>query len=976
MENNNANGQNATPNGAGKAPLVKRIKIPTVRPGAAPVQPAGQKVPNPATRAPAAAGQNDPATQLEAQHTATEEPQLPPEDKKGVTASAIEAEEIEKAPVRKKRRGLNLDSDAEQILEKKEENIQVKKAKVTAKKVLSSKWGRLGIIILLIGIICAGVYSSLPIIAEKKLPTLFAENGMPFKNFTLKQLTIDTMELTNVSDKTGTMRISSIKFNYSLVSLYTGNIIRSMELSNVTINGEKRNDGISLGALNDLIYSSVNTRKGNELIINSLQIKNGTFILKDNEPPKTIINEDGEEEEVDNTISVSFNANGSLSKTGLNLKISTDYASPSLVLKTETALNKTAMSTKIKTDITEGNLMKKEETLGSVTGSLEIAVDNGVLSTGSADLLVSSSSQKLKLTAGIVPKESSFDISLDLDRSFDDPKDAAGKFVGTLSAKANDVTINGTFQSFQGTLPLQLKAPLLTNGQTAVRDLDSEAHLKFACTGANCSASLVKPMKFAFSSLQTTAMLKQVKIFQPLELTVNPDPNDPFLKSESSTLSFTLPISAFSTQVFLADNRANTQIATALNGFKARVNYNLFSGAYSGEATFQQSGYADKDIRMTGIQGIISFNSNALPDARLRVAKATLTKQNILPDFSTELRFRPVNRAQFGIDSIIQIQNGIVTATLNGSYSLPTHEWDLYLVVPKFILSNAGLKLSTVLPFMLDYLPDSTIGAIAAKGRIAFKDGIMSGPLNVLLENIETTWHNIKADALNGVITFTSLLPLETPANQQLFIGTLNTGIPFQNALFNFQIQANKGVEISNARMKYADAQFKTIKSFFFPYEGQPSPLLFEGNGLNLSMLTENLKSSALQVDGTLNSEWRLSFTDDKKLKIDQAVFTSKQSGTLHFTAPEALRSKMDPQMLAYLKDVIVKNMTITAKGQMDGPVTFDVSINGHSPLETADQDQEVSFDFKSSFKNLLKQESGLFEIPADVLLSLQNYAK
>ena len=959
MENNNANAKMA------KAPLVKRIKVPTVRPGTPQAQGA----------APApAAGTNDPAAQVEKQHTGTQEPDLPPEEKKE-NAAATPAATAGKATERKRGRGV-ANMPPEQDAPKKEENLQVKKAKIKAKKFLSSALGRLLFIIVFLVVICAGVYSALPGIVESQLPSVFAQNNIPFKNFKMKLFTFDTLELANVSDQTRTMTISSIKINYSLAGLYTARTVRSIELSGVSINGERRKDGISLGALGNLITTPINSKKGNELTINSLSVKNGTFTLKDMEPPTKIVNADGEEEEVDKTISVKFSANGSLSKTGLSMQISTDYESPFLNLKTETSLNKTSMSSQIKTDITEGILMKKGEKLGSVSGNLEVAVNNGVLQTGAANLLLSSSSQKLKLDANVTPKASGFDISLDLDRSFDDPKDAVGKFVGTLSLKANDVAVKGTFEKFDGALPLELKASKLTNGRTAIQDLDLNADLKFSCAGANCSVFLTNPMKLAFSSLQTITMLKQLKFFKPLELTISPMQNEPFLKSESNILSFNLPISAFSTQVFLADNKSNLQVALALNGLKSRVKYNIFSGAYSGDAVFAQSGYADKDIRMTGVQGMVSFNSASLPDARLRIAKASLTQPNILPEFSTELHFRPTNRYEFGVDSTINVQNGLVTATINGSYSLPTHEWDTYLLIPKFILSDSGLKLSSVLPFLTKYIPDTTTGAIAAKGRFAAKDGKIVGPMNVLLENVDTSWNGIKMEALNGVITLSSLLPLETPDGQQIFIGTLNTGIPFQNALFNFRVQANKGLEITNLRMKYADGQFKTIKSFFIPYDGQPSAMLFEGSGLNLSMVTEKLKSPALQVDGILNSEWHVSFTQDKKLRIDQAVFTSKLPGTLHFTAPASLRSKMDPQMLDYLKDVIVKNLKVKAKGQMDGQVSFDVTINGHSPLETDAEDQDVAFDFKGNFKNLLKQEGGLYEIPSDILLSLQNYSK
>jgi len=967
---NNTNGSNPKPStndAVKKAPLVKRIKVPTVRH----VAPAAQAAP----QVSAASDTTTPARQFPSVQNNPEPQQKETQNvEASSTASANDAEKAEKnLPQKKKHSPLQASNDID--LPSKTE-LQMKKAKITLKVILANKWVGFGISLCLIGIICGGIYSALPLIAEKHLPSLFAANGMPFQKFKIKELTTKTMELTNVSDKTGTLSISSIKFDYSLFSLYLSNSINSMTLSGVTVNGERRNDGISLGALSNMIYSPINVAKGKELTIHSLQIQNGTFVLKDMTPPKKIINEEGEEVEEDGTVSVQFSAKGSLSHTGLNMEISTNYSSPQLSLKTETTLNKTVNSSQIKMDISEGNILKQNEKTGAITGSTEIAIYNGVLSTGTADLLISSSTQKLKLTAGIAPKESSFDLSLDLDRSFDDLKDAAGKFVGTLSVKANDVTVSGTFENFTGKLPLQIKAPTLTNGQTTIQNLDTDMDLKFSCANMNCSVSLTKPMNFSFSSLQTVGLQRQIKFFTPLSLTINPDPNEPFLKSEGHILTFTLPVSAFKTQLFLTDNFSNLQVATVINGLKSSVKYNLFNGAYAGEAVFQQSGYADKDIRMTGIQGIVSFNSNSLPNARLRVANVALTKPDILPEFSADIRLRPGNRMEFGVDSSIYIQNGVITATVNGSYSLPDHEWDLYLVVPKFILSEEGLKLSSVLPFMQKYLPDTTTGSVAAKGRIATQQGAIVGPLNVFMENVNTKWNDFSIEALNGVVTLSSLSPLATPESQQLFIGTLNTGIPFENALFNFRINANKGIEFANMRMQYAEGQFKTIKSFHIPYEGQPSAILFEGNGINLSMLTENLKSSALQADGIVNSEWKLSFTENKKININQAVFTTKLPGTLHFTPPESLRGKMNPKMAAYLKDVIVKNMKVTAKGQMDGLLSFDVSIKGHSPLETAENDQDVSFDFKSSFKNLLKQKGKPFEIPSDVLLALQNYSK
>ena len=986
MENNdNTNNPTAAPVSAPrpagtKAPLVKRIKIPTVRPAGTPPQAAKPAQPAqpaaPAAAQPAQPAQTEPAQTEPAQSAPAPEPELPPENKNQVAEQPIEAEEIEKAPVRKKRRGSSsaaVPSASDEA--KKKMEAQLKKTKMKARSLLSNKWNKLAIFVVLLGVICYGVYSSLPTIAEKKLPEIFAANGMPFKSFRLKQITIDTMELTNVSDSSGTLSISNMKFNYSLYSLFSNNIIRSMELNGVTINGEKRSDGISLGAIGGLIASPVNAKKGKEITINSLKVTNGRFVMSNDAPREKIVNEFGEEEEVDNTIYVNFTADGTLGKTGLTMRVSTDYATPQMNLKTQTSLSKTALASQIVAEITEGDLMKDGEKTGSVSGNLEITVNGGVLTKGQADLTLSSSSQKLKLKADVTPKDGAFDVVADLSRSFENPQDAAGKFVGDLNLKASDVKVKGTFKKFDGELPLQIAATSLTNGKMAVRDLKTDADLYFSCADANCTVKLKKPMKAGFSSLQANAYFRQIKLFTPLELTINPDANDPFMTSAGGELRFTLPLSAFSTHVFIADNIANTQVAVAVNGTKSHFSYNVFSGAYSGDATFAQSGFASKDLKMTGIQGIASFTKAALPDVRLRVAKAELTRPDILPAFSADLRFRPMSQSEFGMDASFSIQNGLVTATANGSYTLPSHEWNMYAVVPKFILSDNGLTLESVLPFMKPYLPADTRGGLAARGRLSVKDGKVAGPIEILLENMETAWNGIGIEGMNGVLTFSSLYPMETPANQKLYIGALKTGLPMQNALFNFRVVANQGIEVANARMKYAEGQFKTIKPFFIPYEGQTSQILLEGSGINLSSVASNLKSNALQIDGVMNSEWQLSYTG-KQLNIVKAVLTSKLPGTLHFAPSAATAKKMNPQMRDFLKDVIVKKMKVTAKGQMDGPVAFNVSITGHSPLDTEEEDQDVSFDFKGSFKNLLKQEGGLMEIPSDILLSLQDYMK
>ena len=128
-----------------------------------------------------------------------------------------------------------------------------------------------------------------------------------------------------------------------------------------------------------------------------------------------------------------------------------------------------------------------------------------------------------------------------------------------------------------------------------------------------------------------------------------------------------------------------------------------------------------------------------------------------------------------------------------------------------------------------------------------------------------------------------------------------------------------------------------------------------------------------MQADGTLNSEWKLSF-GEKGLQIDQAKLITKLPGTLHFDPSVKVRKTMDADVVKFLSEVIVKQMGVTIQGPMDGMLTFKTKIVGHSPLEQ--NNKTVQFEFANSFKNLLKDDSAAIDLPSDVMLSIQNFMK
>lgn len=972
-----------------KKVVVKRVKVPVARPAAAKPAPVpaapvsgstaeGEKpaarasAPEPVESAPE--GSNAPAAK---------EPELPPEDKSEVVASPVEAEEIEKEPPRKRRRSAQRAPAVDPRAEK------IKEAKEKAKKLAGNRNVRLGIAGFVLLVVIVSVWAWLPSLAENKIPELLEKNGVKLAAFQIKEVTTSSMELTGLRDTSGTASISNVKASYSLTGLMFSNRIDSLTVSGVTVTGKKTNEGVSFGALSGVMTAPMQVSKDNPMTIDKISVS-GQFILEEDLPEEApaaseeaaVAEEvppegaEAEEEEPEGPFTVNFSANGSWKPAGLNLNLSTDVENKQLVLRAQGSFFKSPASSEIKAEVTEGDVKEKEETVGSVTGTFELAVQNGALQKGMADMVVATPVQDVSVKADIAPAEDAegFNMEIALNRSFKNPKDGYGKFAGDLKMHAKGLKMSGNLQKFEGSVPLSLESDSLTTGNLALRNLKTSADFSLSCDTGACSYVLSKPWKTDLGFLSYAGRFRQFKTYDALSLTVNAA-KEPFLTSKGADLAFRLPLSGFVAKMLVTDRTGSTQTVAAVNGAKAAINYNPFAGTFSGRMAFAQSGYADRNIRLTNAQGMLSFDHANLPALDVKVGSAALVKQGILPVMAGELRLKPMKGAEYGVDLSVRTQNGLVGATAQGSYVLPSNEWSLLVDVPEQTFSDSGLKLSEIFPSLAGSFVKEPSGSLALKGRVAVKDGKVLGPVKLSLRDVSVQWGKINAEHMNGVLEINSLYPFETAANQQLFVGTLNFGIPFKNALFSFKVDPTAGVHVDSLKMAYADGQFKNIKAFSVPFNGAPSSVYLEGRGINLEFLSRNFKQPYLKTEGFVDSEWKLSLKDGAVF-VESARFQTKLAGLLEFDVPSSVDLQMDKNIRSFLKNVIVKDLLFAMKGPMDGVMNFKLGIEGRSPLDETETNEEVSLSFTGSLANFLNQTGAPFEVPSDIQLSLQNFNK
>lgn len=857
----------------------------------------------------------------------------------------------------------------DQLSKTKKTPEEIRKEKIEALKnkwdnIRSKWWFKLFVMIVIGVLILYAIWCKLPMLTEKKLPDVMENNGLAMERFQVIESEMDHILVKNISMKQGQVQVKSMRIDFSFLDLLRNSTIKKMVLDGVTLGGKITDDEIDLGVLFDVL-STKGASGDLAVVINNLDLRNGTYSIS-RVRKEPVLDEEGEP--IDETKKVVFSATGKVSKKGVNLIINTNYDAPDAKVSTKTVLNKTSDSSEIKTEVTEGVLLEGEKTVGSIEGNVEVSVQGGALSKGGTDLILKSKAQKLVIKSEVTPHDDKYDLTLNFERSFETMADASGKFVGSAKVTAKDIEFKGNFSRFSGTLPLKIYFDSLTNGSMAIQQLSLNPEMHVECEHGSCSFLLLKPMDFWFNSAVYQTKFRRFTFPQPLQLKVNPDEAEKNIKYAKGDLSFSLPMTGFTTSHYVSDSFGNMPVSMAINGSKLHVKTNIFTGGIQGDYVFTQSAFANSDFTMQGMQGKVLFNGG-LPTGQLVASAVTLKKENILVPFGFNAIFKPTKMNEFNIQSEVKLLNGVISSTVGGTYDIYSHKWNLYINVPE-ITFNDDLTIAQVYPYLTNLLSPDTKGTFAAKGRLVMENGKIEGPLEVMVKNVNTQISKVKIEGVSGVLTLTSLLPFGSADNQMLYADVFDMGIPLNGFLANFKVIPNQGLNILSASAKYADGQFKTIKSSTVPFDGNTTTIVAEGNGVNMSKLSKSLAMNNIEADGILNTTWNFKASMNS-LFLEGGIFKSDK-GMLKFASTPEIKNMIGIDTAKFLREVMFKKLEIRAAGDMHGPVQFKAKIPGKSPL--GEQDTSVSVGFTKPFSAILKKSNEIVDMPTDIRLKLQNF--
>lgn len=858
----------------------------------------------------------------------------------------------------------------DQLSKAKKTPEEIRKEKIEALKNkwdnIKSKWWFKLLIMIIVGVlILYAIWCKLPMLTEKKLPDVMENNGFAMERFQVVESEMDHILVKSVSMKQGQIQIKSILLNFSFLDLLRNSTIKKITIDGLTLSGKITDDDVDLGVFSDVL-STKGTSGDLAIVINNLDVRNGKYLIR-RERKEPLLDEN--DEPIDETKTINFSASGKVSKKGISLIINTNYDTPEARVQTKTVLNKTSDSSEIKTEVTEGVLLEGEKTVGSVEGNVEVSVQGGALSKGVTDLILKSEAQKLVVKSEVTPHDGKYDLNADFERSFETTTDAAGKFVGSAKISAKDIEFKGKFNKFSGTLPLKIYSDSLTNGSMAVQQLSVNPEMHVECEHGACSFLLLKPMDLWFNSAVYQTRFRRFTFPQPVQIKVNPDEAEKNIKYAKGDISLSMPMLGFTTSLYVGDSLGNKPVSLAINGSKLHLKSNIFTGGLQGDFAFTQSAFADSDVTVQGMQGKFVF-SGGLPAGRLIASNVALKQENVLAPFGFDAIIKPTKMNEFSIQSEVKLLNGVISSTVGGTYDIYSHKWNLYINVPEIAI-NEDLTLTQVYPLLTKVLSPDTKGIFAAKGRIVIGNDKIEGPLEVMIKNASTQISKVNITGINGVLTLTSLSPFGTADNQLLYADVFDIGLPLNGFLANFKVVPNQGLQILSASAKYADGQFKTIKSSTVPFDGNTATIVVEGNGINMSKLSKAMTTNNVEADGILNSTWNFKASMNS-LFLEGGIFKSDK-GMLKFASTPEIKNLIGVDTAKFLREVMYKKLEIRAAGDMHGPIQFKAKIPGKSPL--GEQDTSVSVGFTKPLSSILKKSNEVVDVPTDIRLKLQNFA-
>lgn len=761
----------------------------------------------------------------------------------------------EKEEKKEKKQKLDLHFDVQEFLLYRDKIIGFFEKYSESKKILDVLWMFFMASIFVGGIAFFAVFAFLYFSFTPLLKNYLIAKDLSTVDFTVADYSLSELKLTDVHDKQGLFTINTIRLQYDFINLLKGRIsLADIDTLNIYIKGDK-GTGYNTQDVLSLFQKLGLMDTGSPIQIQTLQFKNS----------KIYINNDEYQMPVD------FSGLGDLEKRKqfvIPFNFKNDYLTANASLTT--SLENGGVNWSISLD--KGKLFIPDLPDQNIKGTVVAKTRGNKLASISIDLTLG---EEQKASVQITPAEDGF-VSIDVEATL--PPVLAGARPMNLKVTMPKATIAKDLKSLVSDGPMTVKfSEFKTNiVQTDLIQATLDGHM--ACTPLQCSFKLKKAADVLVFSLLKKAMNMSLKSTQPVRLSLQPTAEDLFTLSSTQ-----LSVNAFikKLEMVLDENQAQeetTQLKVASAETTVKAQYDFVNDVGSVTTDSKGVSLADKVVQVE--KADIKTNTDKKGTLLSLSSPQVLLPHNDsfkLP-FSLDLSMDEDNY----FTAVVTDLNKQIRMNATGYVILQTGEWQVSVDTQPIVFDK------TLQPAQITNILDERIknvsGAVALKGILHWKSTRdVTGPMYVSLDKVSFSYGDVQIKNISTVAEITSFVPFGTQRNQEAFIESLTTLLPFQNVVLNYFFDSEKGqTSISKMNMNVAGVTLRMDPSWL-SYQSPSHTLQFKAKAVKLSNVEPYLTLTDLKMRGTASINMTLQL-DSERLSLKTLEVSIPTAGSISYT--------------------------------------------------------------------------------------------
>ncbi len=676
-------------------------------------------------------------------------------------------------------------------------------------------------------------YSQFPAYIED----FFRRNNILVQHLEIPKYTFSRIELKNLEDKNGTYSIKSVKID-STFSDFLQKRVRAVVMDGVTLKISEREGELNFGALPSVLLNLSQRRNNQSIKIDTLAITNAKIELEGRYFQ----------------LPVSFSLTGVYENTA---RLSIPFYIKEKDINVVGALSADGTDNNMTwtLEINSGTLTFPRRPPENISAKAVFETRNHMLFnfSGNLDLVYGRNSKKFNWN--FKREQELFRGTLGASFVNSDMSDSTKDLKSNITASFDGV-------HFPNPYTVRSSAPIRVEVQSFYRPGVSLSHLTASlngildCANGGCFYVLGEG---ATVNLQDITFVRDMDTFRtttPISFS--------FLPARGGEHSFAWEGDALSFDAALKD--------FVFEGYKNTKNFPISfkSGVLQAKGALQPEKHkwdVEVDVRDMAFSG----TDQQLSQAHLKMFNVFDSEAPLQLEGMVQLKNSDVLKTPFmlqmqkkGLETkaVLSFINGKIRASFAGYSRLSSYQFSGNLYVEPFKLEDIGIPLDEVSSLFPSWI-SSPSGTVAILGQISSGAARrVAGPVYISLKDVGFVSGNMTVSGLNAVLAAETLIPFVTTGEQEIFVSSVDTILPFRNVKANIKMDS-QFVRISDLHTDMGGVPVDS-EPILLPYKMTNAILFLKNPSFDLALLNPALKSQGISLEGKGNLSLPLEMKNEK----------------------------------------------------------------------------------------------------------------